>query len=431
MKNKKNLRLGRVKTLQETQDETRDPIESPTGILEGSKSSSLGSDTELEPALNKFFGGPPFCLILPDAIEGYTKPTTNKRPCKGRVQSSSRSWAIITWMDVLSEVKTADQFQRLANGMYWCRVKGRVVEMSAENYHFIALGYPQRMMQPTTGAMGKEDAIMEPDTGSLDTAVPDPTDLTRTSVASDLSHQSEKSTTMLSQGEGDIKGSPDGAKEFQDETARLRSSFRDSDLQSHGKQGSSGWAPIWLAYDPVRSEDQPIKSDVPTHIDDGGTGSSDVTKQPQSETTTSENKDKRPAAPALCKNAFIPWTPSPKKESEAQEGLAASTTSPRSEGSNRYSTHELIEGPAFIKSLIEAGTPWEEQEKLYKSKFGVSRSQLRLIKQFDLVDMKNGGFEKAAFRKRWSQPKSQATDYEHEKSSEKGKKRDPGPSDAA
>jgi adenylate kinase family enzyme len=50
-------------------------------------------------------------------------------------------------MDVLSEATTADKFQLQDNGMYWCHVKGRVVEMSAENYHFISLGYPQRMMQ--------------------------------------------------------------------------------------------------------------------------------------------------------------------------------------------------------------------------------------------------------------------------------------------
>lgn len=147
MKNKKDIGSDGVEALQETEDGVNDPIESAKGFLKSSQSSALGSNTELVAALNKFFRGPPFCLILPDSIEGSTRPRANKRPCRRRVQSSKRSYAIVTWMDVLSEATTPDQFERQENGMYWCRVKGRVVEMSAEDYHFIALGYPQRMMQ--------------------------------------------------------------------------------------------------------------------------------------------------------------------------------------------------------------------------------------------------------------------------------------------
>lgn len=146
MKNKKDIGIDGVEALQETQDGVSDPIEPAKDFL-GGQSSALGSNTELVAALNKFFRGPPFCLILPDSIEGSTRPRANKRPCRRRVQSSKRSYAIVTWMDVLSEATTPDQFERQENGMYWCRVKGRVVKMSAEDYHFIALGYPQRMMQ--------------------------------------------------------------------------------------------------------------------------------------------------------------------------------------------------------------------------------------------------------------------------------------------
>lgn len=62
-------------------------------------------------------------------------------------------------MDILSEVTTPDQLERQENGMYWCRVNGRVVEMSAEDYYFIALGYPQRMMQSShlSGAWEEQD----------------------------------------------------------------------------------------------------------------------------------------------------------------------------------------------------------------------------------------------------------------------------------
>ena len=54
----------------------------------------------------------------------------------------------------------------------------------------------------------------------------------------------------------------------------------------------------------------------------------------------------------------------------------------------RYSSCELNEGPAFIKALIEEGKPWEEQEELYASEFGISRSQFRLMKKFDLLGMR-------------------------------------------
>lgn len=84
------------------------------------------SNTEFVSALNKFFHGPPFCLILPDSIESSIKPRTNKRPYRRRVQSSKRLYTIVTCMGVLSEATTPDRFERQKNGMYWCRVKGSV-----------------------------------------------------------------------------------------------------------------------------------------------------------------------------------------------------------------------------------------------------------------------------------------------------------------
>ncbi|CAI7569857.1 unnamed protein product [Penicillium glandicola] len=358
----KNVSVGQGEALHEIQDETNDAIQSPKGVL-GSKSSVLGSNAELEAALNKFFGGPPFCLITPDCIEAHTKPRTGKRVCRGRIQSFQRSYAIVTWMD------------------------GRLVEMSAENYHFIALGYPQRMMQLSYMPVAqREEETVEvvenqdispfnaavKHTEALNNPVPDPMDMARSSAASDLSHQSEKSIKLSEQSEVDIKVASDVAQEFEAETARRRPDHREAAFQSQHKQGFSGWTPILVLNNPIRPEDDPIKGDLPTHID-GSIRSSDVPKQSQSEESDSGNKGKLPATPTRRKNVFIPWTPSPKKEGATQEGPAASTTFPRAGAPMRYSSRELSEGPAFIKALVEAGTPWEEQEELYESEFGISR----------------------------------------------------------
>ncbi|KAJ5796841.1 uncharacterized protein N7518_005381 [Penicillium psychrosexuale] len=433
------VRVGQVEALHATQPGTKHPIESSKVIPEEKKTSAFGSDAELEKSLNKFFGGPPFFLILPNTIKGHAKPSTGKRACKGRWHP----FVVVTWMDVLSEATTASQFQRQENGMYRCHVKGRLIEMSAENYHFIALGYPQRMMnssylseaqrgQEAAGFVG-EQAANPFNTGVNQplNSVPDPMDMTRSSIA-DLSHQTEKSTMVSYQNERDIKETSHVAEEFQTETTRLRPNRRQVSLQSRRKQGFSGRTPILMANNPVRSDDNPVKSNVPTHIDDGGAGSLDIPKH---------------SSPS--RRLFPPWTPSPKKEWRVREGPVAPNTSPRAAPTIRYSSRELIEGPAFIKSLIEGGTSWKEQEELYQAEFGVFRSQFRLVKRFGLVDMKNWGFGKGAFKKSSRQLKSQSTSTNverresspieasqairraREKKRDKGKKRDPGPSDPA
>ncbi|KAJ5199356.1 hypothetical protein N7491_000088 [Penicillium cf. griseofulvum] len=137
-----NFIVGKRKALHETQDGTNGTTQSSKGVAEGSKASNRGSKTNLEAALNKFFGGPPFCLIVPEFIEDHTGPMTRKR-ARSRVQPSPRG--IVTWVDVLSAETTLFKLQE--NGMYHCHVKGRLIELSAENYRFIQFGYPQRMMQ--------------------------------------------------------------------------------------------------------------------------------------------------------------------------------------------------------------------------------------------------------------------------------------------
>jgi hypothetical protein len=137
-----NVAIGKRKALHETQEGANDTAKSSKRVAKGSKASSQGLKYNLEAALNKFFGGPPFCLLIPDSIEDHAGPITRKK-AKGRVQPSTRS--IVTWMDVLSAETT--QFHLQDNGMYHCRVMGRLIELSADNYHFIQSGYPQRMMQ--------------------------------------------------------------------------------------------------------------------------------------------------------------------------------------------------------------------------------------------------------------------------------------------
>ncbi|KXG50176.1 uncharacterized protein PGRI_061430 [Penicillium griseofulvum] len=137
-----NVAIGKRKALHETQDGANDTDKSSKRVAKGSKASSRGLKYNLEAALNKFFGGPPFCLMIPDSIEDHSGPMTRKKS-KGRLQPSTRG--IVTWMDVLSEETT--QFHLQDNGMYHCCIKGRLIELSEDNYRFIQSGYPQKMMQ--------------------------------------------------------------------------------------------------------------------------------------------------------------------------------------------------------------------------------------------------------------------------------------------
>jgi hypothetical protein len=167
MKKKKGISTREGEVLHENQDGAKHPVEPPKDAPEESKFSYSASDAELEPALNKLFGGPPYSLMLSECIGVHAGPRTRKRS-KGRVQSPRRSYPIVSWMDVLSEATTADKFQLQDNGMYWCHVKGRVVEMSAENYHFISLGYPQRMMQSPRPSEAQREKQTAGDVGGKD-----------------------------------------------------------------------------------------------------------------------------------------------------------------------------------------------------------------------------------------------------------------------
>ena len=115
-------------------------------------------------------------------------------------------------------------------------------------------------------------------------------DMTRSSIA-DFSLKTENSTTVSYQSERDVKGASHVAEEFQAETSRLRHNRRQVSLQSRRKQVFSAWTPSLIANNPARSEDGLIKSAIPSHINDGGAGSSDVPKQSQSEIGDAGNTD--------------------------------------------------------------------------------------------------------------------------------------------
>ncbi|KAJ5836351.1 hypothetical protein N7447_002377 [Penicillium robsamsonii] len=142
---------------------------------------------------------------------------------------------------------------------YHCCVKGRLVEMSAENYHFIKLRYPQRVIQQeeAAGIVGKQDvspvsAVMYREFTTI--------------LSRFISHLILRNAPRC-HGK-DIKGSSQAAQEFQAEPGRRRSISRRSDCQPHGKQGFSGWTPILVSHSPVISADDPTKPDFPTHIDE-------------------------------------------------------------------------------------------------------------------------------------------------------------------
>ncbi|CAG8895599.1 unnamed protein product [Penicillium egyptiacum] len=55
---------------------------------------------------------------------------------------------LIEWTDVLRELLTPGDFQRQANGMYRCRVRGSLIEVSEANYIEILTGVTERLLQP-------------------------------------------------------------------------------------------------------------------------------------------------------------------------------------------------------------------------------------------------------------------------------------------
>lgn len=54
----------------------------------------------------------------------------------------------ITWTDVLHEGLTPTDFQRQPNGMYRCRVRGTLIEISKSSYIEILTGVTERLVQP-------------------------------------------------------------------------------------------------------------------------------------------------------------------------------------------------------------------------------------------------------------------------------------------
>ncbi|KAJ5850605.1 hypothetical protein N7455_010461 [Penicillium solitum] len=137
--------------------------------------------------------------------------------------------------------------------------------MSAEDYYFIALGYPQRMMQSShlSGAWEEQDtagAVKGQEVLPSNKSINSAPNKTRSSVVSDLSNRSEKITTMRH-------------ANFT-EASRFHANQVESGLPRNS-QGFLAWAPV-LVTGPVRPEYGPMKSGIQTYIDDGRAGSAGV-----------------------------------------------------------------------------------------------------------------------------------------------------------
>jgi hypothetical protein len=57
----------------------------------------------------------------------------------------------IKWSDVLHASLTPTDFQRQPSGMYRCRVRGRLIDISEANYIEILTGVTERLVQPVQG----------------------------------------------------------------------------------------------------------------------------------------------------------------------------------------------------------------------------------------------------------------------------------------
>jgi hypothetical protein len=99
-------------------------------------------------------------------------------------------------------------------------------------------------------------------------------------------------------------------------------------------------------------------------------GSSDGPKPSQPDGSNPTNKGKQSAAPVR-----------PKKQNPSSSSRGEYRTGGPARG-------EMLEAPGLC-----VWVSFFRQEKLYASKFGISRSQFRLVKKFDLLGMKDGGFE--------------------------------------
>ncbi|OQE12076.1 hypothetical protein PENVUL_c001G04985 [Penicillium vulpinum] len=220
----KDAVIDRVEPLHETQDGANDPIQSPKSVPKGTKSVASGSDAELENALNKFFGGPPFSLVTPAFIEAHTKPVRDKRGQQDAAGTMGKQ-------DV-----------------------------------------------------GPVNSDLKSDIESLTNLVPGPMKPALTPTTSNLSSQPDRGIKISDESKGkvkydseeDIKGASHRAQEFQAETSRSRPNTRQPDSQPRHNLGFSGWGPMIVADNTSMSAHDPIKPGTSAHNDDGSVGSSNV-----------------------------------------------------------------------------------------------------------------------------------------------------------
>lgn len=229
------------------------------------------------------------------------------------------------------------------------------------------------------------------DTESSDEFVPDSGDLidsTDTSTGSDIPYEIVQY---------DKRASP-AHQESQVRTGHRIYKPKQSEGQARQKRDPASEKLGSLATDQVDPKDIETEAGAVTEINDGSEASWEIFD----ETSGSNNKSESPILTTPQKTDFIHWAPSPTKNPDSKICSAvpdtARNTSPRKPKRPLYSEREVSEGPAFIKALIQAGIPWEKQEELYASEFGVSRPQVGLLQRFNLTDMRVCNFEPAVFK---------------------------------
>ncbi|KAJ5794767.1 hypothetical protein N7457_001366 [Penicillium paradoxum] len=298
------------------------------------------------------------------------------------------------------------------HGFYKCHIQGKVVAISAENYHFISLGYPQRMMQSSSSEPQRIDETPEPikeqnieaqnivlhsDTDLSDDFV---SDLTDPSTGSDVSDQTLAFHHGASYAPQKIRAGILFPIHLGTQPGRPTSHEEDFACEIDFPFASSSYQPKYSL----------TGFNISTHIGESSEASVDVRAGSPTETGSSNSK-----SPITSEESFISRTQSPTKNHGANSRIAIAGTEPKTSSRKVrqpiYSAREISEGPSFIKALIQAGTPWEKQEQLYAAEFGVARTQTGVLQRFNLNDMKSGDFEPAAFKKPARKVKSRVRDF--------------------
>ncbi|KAJ5796840.1 uncharacterized protein N7518_005380 [Penicillium psychrosexuale] len=239
------------------------------------------------------------------------------------------------WTDVLRESLTPGDFQRQENGMFLCRVRGSLIEVSDANYLEILTGVTERLLQPLQNLSDEQKEtrvrlklgayLHQTHDNALSIRNNHVVENTNANLNSDVNARTEPSNLTSEMNVNSI-------------TSWLRNIDTSGDVGDDAESFGSNIP--W----PAQSEEASRSAD--TAAEQYGTRYRGV-KRPRTDCSSSESESKPGAG-------------------------------------TRYSPREEAGGPAFMKCLVDKGSTAAEIEEEYFKMFEVSRSASGLCKKFEI-----------------------------------------------